>query len=48
VAELTAKPLQDRFANRAAPAEANPTPARPTKTAEATVPTAAAAAAPAQ
>jgi hypothetical protein len=39
MAELTAKPLQDRFANRAAPAEGNPTPSKPTKTAEATVPT---------
>ena len=39
VAELTAKPLQDRFATRAAAAEADPTPAKPTKTAEAIVPT---------
>jgi hypothetical protein len=45
VAELTAKPLQDRFASRAAPAEADPTPAKPTKTAEAIVPTGGASAA---
>jgi hypothetical protein len=40
VAELTAKPLQDRFARSAAQAEADPPPLKPTKTAEATVPTA--------
>ena len=45
VAELTAKPLQDRFANRAASAEADPTMAKPTKTAEAIVPTGGASAA---
>ncbi|MDR3484090.1 MAG: hypothetical protein P4M05_04165 [Bradyrhizobium sp.] len=48
VAELTAKPLQDRFASRAAPAEADQPPLKPTKTAEAIVPTGGALAAPAQ
>jgi hypothetical protein len=44
VAGLTTKPLQDRFARNAVPAELDPAPAKPTKTAEATVPTASAAA----
>ena len=39
VAELSAKPLQDRFARGAAQAEADQSPLKPTKTAEATVPT---------
>jgi hypothetical protein len=48
VAELTAKPLQDRFAHNAAQAEAEQPPPKPTKTAEATVPTGGASAAPPQ
>jgi hypothetical protein len=48
VAELTAKPLQDRFARSAAQAEADQPPLKPTKTAEATVPTGGAPAAPAR
>ena len=48
VAELTAKPLQDRFPGSAVQAAVNPPPAKPTKTAEATVPTGGASAAPAQ
>jgi hypothetical protein len=39
VAELTAKPVQDRFVNGAVEAETNPQPAKSTKTAEAVVPT---------
>jgi hypothetical protein len=39
VAELSAKPLQDRFARGAAQTEADQSPLKPTKTAEATVPT---------
>jgi hypothetical protein len=39
VAELSAKPLQDRFARGAAQADADQSPLKPTKTAEATVPT---------
>jgi hypothetical protein len=39
VAELTAKPLQDRFARGVAQAEADQPQPKPTKTAEATVPT---------
>ena len=38
VAELAAKPVQDRFVNSAVGAEINPPPARSTKTAEALVP----------
>ena len=48
VAELTAKPLQDRFAHAAAQAEADQPPPKPTKTAEATVPTGSASVAPAK
>jgi hypothetical protein len=48
VAELTAKPLQDRFARSAAQAEADQPTLKPTKTAEATVPTGGAPAAPAR
>jgi hypothetical protein len=48
VAELTAKPLQDRFARSAAQAEADQLTLKPTKTAEATVPTGGAPAAPAR
>jgi hypothetical protein len=39
VAELAAKPVQDRFVNGPALAEAGPAPAKSTKTAEATAPT---------
>ena len=39
VAELTAKPLQDRFVRSTAQAETDQPPPKPTKTAEATVPT---------
>ena len=39
VAELTAKPVQDRFVSTAAETGTNPQAAKSTKTAEATVPT---------
>ena len=39
VAEVTPKPVQDRFAGNAAESETNPQPAKSTKTAEASVPT---------
>jgi hypothetical protein len=39
VAELAAKPVQDRFVSSPAQAEVGPTPAKSTKTAEATAPT---------
>ena len=39
VAEVTAKPTQDRFVSTAVDAEAHPQPAKSTKTAEAAVPT---------
>jgi hypothetical protein len=48
VAELTAKPLQDRFAHAAEQAEADQPPPKPTKTAEAIVPTGSASVAPAK
>jgi hypothetical protein len=48
VAELTAKPLQDRFAHAAEQTEADQPPPKPTKTAEATVPTGSASVAPAK
>jgi hypothetical protein len=48
VAELTVKPLQDHFAPSAAQAETDQPPLKPTKTAEATVPTGGAPAAPAR
>jgi hypothetical protein len=48
VAELTAKPLQDRFPHGAAEAGADQPLPKPTKTAEATVPTGGASAAPAR
>jgi hypothetical protein len=49
VAELTAKPIQDRFVSSAVETETNPQPVKSTKTAEAHVPTGGvAAAAPAQ
>ena len=48
VAELIVKPLQDHFAPSAAQAEAEQPPLKPTKTAEATVPTGGAQAAPAR
>jgi len=47
VAELAAKPTQDRFVSGVAQADPNPQPAKSTKTAEATVPTGGVAAAPA-
>jgi len=48
VAELKGKPTQDRFVSSAVEGEAQPQPARSTKTAEATVPTGGAATPPAQ
>ena len=48
VAALTAKPVQDRFADGAVDSETNPQAAKSTKTAEATVPTGGVAATPAK
>jgi hypothetical protein len=48
VAELTAKPVQDRFVSSAVETETNPQPVKSTKTAEAHVPTGGVAAAPAK